>query len=140
MSSHAIFWNGPPWDRALVFPRAEQLFQAMRFPPEHPVLKDMLRIRNPMAAKMRAKALRSERVVTACSPQDVEHMRLVLLAKHRQHGEIRELLVQTRGLEIIEDCTNRPQGSFWGAVRQDDGCWVGENWLGKLWMELRDRS
>lgn len=141
MSPHPIFWMGGPWDRKLTFPRAEQLFQAMRFPAEHPILHDLLRITNPMAAKMRAKALRSEMLVDPCSTADLENMRQVLRAKHQQHGEIRALLEATLGMEVIEDCSRRPHGSglFWGA-RRLEGVWVGENWLGKLWMEIRDRS
>ena len=38
----------------------------------------------------------------------------------------------------MEDCSNRRRGSgmFWG-MAVVDGQWEGENWLGKLWMELR---
>jgi len=139
MSPHSIAWNTAPWDRNLVFPRAEQLFQALRFPPEHPILADMLRITNPMAAKMKVKTARDDMVIKPTSPEDVENMRRVLWAKYRQHGEIRELLKSTGNLTIAEDCTRRVHGAglFWGMACLPDGSWTGGNQLGKLWMEIR---
>ena len=55
-----------------------------------------------------------------------------LLALKRQ-------LLATGEARIIEDCSNRAHGSglFWGAALKD-GEWVGQNWLGELWMMLRD--
>lgn len=141
MSPHPIVWRGPPWDRELVFPRSEHLFQAMRFPSEHPVVEELLKISNPMQAKMRAKSFRADMVVPPCSSEDLANMNLVLWAKLRQHGDVRDLLRASVGFLLVEDCTRRAHGtgSFWGAVLQPDGSWVGENWLGRLWMEIRDQ-
>lgn len=57
-------------------------------------------------------------------------MRDVLRAKAEQHPEIKELLLATGDEKIVEDS---PYDFFWGTG--DNGS--GQNWLGRLWMELR---
>ncbi len=133
MSPHPINWEG------VLFPRAEQLFQALRFHRDHEVVSLLARTSNPMMAKMIARRYAKEVSVVPCSSQDVENMRLVLRSKLDQHEEIAELLRATGDLWIVEDCTKRQssRGLFWGAAIQGDGTWRGENTLGKLWMELR---
>lgn len=140
MSKHPVAWSGAPWNRELVFPRSEQLFQALRFPPDHPILDDMLSIENPMAAKMRVAGFRNEMVVRPTTALDVGNMRRVLEAKLDQHPEIQESLRRSGAQEIVEDCSSRTGGTglFWGAALRD-GIWVGDNQLGKLWMLIRDR-
>ena len=65
---------------------------------------------------------------------------MVLRLKVDQNPEVKRILLATKDEEIVEDCTNRNRGSakFWGAALVD-GEWQGENWLGKLLMELRTR-
>jgi predicted NAD-dependent protein-ADP-ribosyltransferase YbiA (DUF1768 family) len=72
-------------------------------------------------------------------------MRKVLRLKVAQHAValrpgIDELLASGDTC-IVEDCTRRRGGSglFWGAALVDPerGIWEGENWLGRLWMEVR---
>lgn len=91
-----------------------------------------------MGAKMKAKKNKDKMVVVPMSEADLDHMRLVLNLKVEQHPELRHLLIQTGDALIVEDCTRRQRGSglFWGAALID-GEWVGNNWLGRLWMELR---
>ncbi|MEB3059530.1 NADAR family protein, partial [Parvimonas sp. D9] len=57
-----------------------------------------------------------------------------------QHPNLGDLLLATGDEIIIEDCTSRQHGSglFWGAGKQPDGSWNGDNVLGKLWMTLRN--
>jgi len=57
-------------------------------------------------------------------------MRKALRAKIEQHEDIKKLLLSTYDEKIIEDS---PYDFFWGCG--DDGS--GQNWLGRLWMELR---
>lgn len=47
--------------------------------------------------------------------------------------------MENLGICIVEDCTKRQRGSglFWGAALID-GKWQSQNWLGQLWMELRE--
>ena len=119
------------------FKTTEALFQTLRF--NDPTVIDLIRQqKSPMAAKMVAKKHRSAMVVEPMSEMDLDNMRLVLRLKLQQHPPLREALLATGEQMIVEDCTKRPHGSglFWGAADRD-GQWVGDNWLGKLWMELR---
>ncbi len=117
---------------------AEALFQALRF--DDSSIKEAIReAKSPMTAKWRAKAHKEQMVVSERSERDVKNMRLVLRLKVAQHPELAQQLLDTGDEVIVEDATSHPGGSakFWGAVLKD-GVWVGENVLGKLWMELRE--
>ena len=58
-------------------------------------------------------------------------MRQVVRAKVDQHEYIKELLLSTGNEEIIE---NSPRDYFWGCGKSGTGL----NWLGKIWMEVRE--
>lgn len=142
MSPHTI--NGEVDGEVVVWPRSEHLFQALRM--SCPLLREEIRgVKNPMGAKMLSKKLRNENpekvAVKPLGERDLKNMRLVLRLKLEQHEDVRELLKLTGEREIVEDATRRQHGSglFWGAALQEDGSWKGKNWLGKLWMELRER-
>ncbi len=117
---------------------AEALFQASRFDDEQ-IRERIRREISPMGAKMVAKKYADKMVVLRQSPRDVVNMRIVLKLKLEQHHGIALALKETGAALLIEDCTARPHGSglFWGMARSEDG-WRGENWLGKLWMDLRE--
>lgn len=93
-----------------------------------------------MAAKLVAKKYRTATAVEPRSPADMANMRLCLNRKFCQH-DLRDDLQATGDEMIVEDCTRRPRGSglSWGAAWVN-GKWCGQNWLGKLWMELRAAS
>lgn len=116
---------------------SEHLFQALRFE-DATILATIRNQKSPMAAKMMAKKHKALMAVEPMSAADLENMRLCLRLKVDQHPELRGLLIQTRESLIVEDCTKRQPGSglFWGAALIDDQ-WKGQNWLGRLWMELR---
>ncbi len=80
----------------------------------------------------------SQMVIEPMTDEDLENMMLCLRLKIEQHPKLREMLIESGDAYIVEDCTNRQRGSglFWGAALIE-GHWVGENWLGELWMELR---
>jgi ribA/ribD-fused uncharacterized protein len=135
MSRHPIRYG-------VLWPRAEHLFQALRF--RSPALREEIRKHsNPMRAKMAAKKLRKENpedlLVVPLGEEDVMNMRIVLRLKVEQHKEVADLLLSTSRRFIVEDCTRRQRGSglFWGAALNEHGQWEGKNMLGKLWMELR---
>jgi ribA/ribD-fused uncharacterized protein len=117
---------------------SEALFQALRF--EDDTIREEIRSqKSPMTAKMVAKKHRSSQVVEPMSEKDLDNMRLCLKLKVEQHPQVKENLLKTNDAQIIEDVTNRGRrGSnlFWGAFN-NNGEWEGENWLGRLWMELR---
>lgn len=135
MSQHRVEHDG------LVWPTTEALFQALRFESGSPIRDAIRRERNPMKAKFAARANLASMVIAPMSERDLDNMRLVLHLKLEAHADVRARLAATNGMRIIEDCTNRQRGSglFWGAALRE-GQWVGENWLGVLWMELRDRE
>lgn len=58
-------------------------------------------------------------------------MRQILRAKADQHEYVRRKLLATGDRELIEDSW---RDDFWGWGPNRDG----QNWLGRLWMEIRD--
>lgn len=120
----------------------EALFQALRFV-GHPDIQEAIRAeKSPMSAKMLAKTYNHVLVQDGyqmMGAQDIENMKLCLRLKLEQHPELQQMLLDTQDIHIIEDCTSRPHGSglFWGAALQN-GAWVGENILGKMWMAARN--
>lgn len=117
---------------------AEAFFQALRF--NDPVIRAEIKAqKSPMAAKMVAKKHADKMIVVPRSPKDLEQMDTVLGIKLQVHPGLEIALERTGDATIIEDCTNRPNesGLFWGAALRDNGVWVGDNRLGKLWMQWR---
>ena len=104
-------------------------------------LQDEIRAeKSPMVTKWISTKHRREMVVEPASEQDLNNMRMCLRLKIEQHPELVDELLGTGEEEIVEDCTKRQRGHAldWGAAQQEDGTWEGQNWLGELWMELRD--
>jgi len=131
MSPHRVKYEEKWWETT------EALFQALRF--EDEVIREEIRkAKSPMTAKMKAKAhkVRAMRRIEPMSPVDLENMRLVLRLKLKYHPKLRQQLLATGDAVIVEDCSAR-SASPWGCQKQG-GEWVGENILGRLWMELRD--
>lgn len=138
MSAHSVRIDGVLWRTA------EHAFQAGRFPLGHKLRKGLQEIKSPMEAKMVVKPFLGEAMIELRSEEDLDLMRRITWCKMRQN-DLDEDLIATGGYVIIEDITKRNRGSgpFWGAALID-GEWVGENWLGRIWMEhrakLRDQS
>lgn len=133
MAPFPIRWGGVVWLTS------EALFQARRFADGDPVREKIRGEVSPMSAKMVAKANRATMVVEPQSEADLALMADVLRLKVAAHPLLVVQILNTGNDEIVEDCTARPNGSglFWGAARQSDGTWRGENHLGRLWMALR---
>jgi ribA/ribD-fused uncharacterized protein len=128
MSPHPIHHLGKTWRTA------EALFQALRFTDDK--IREAIRGEtSPMAAKFVAKRHKDKMVVAAGSPQDLANMRMVLGLKIEQHPDLARALLATGDALLVEDCTKR-RASIWGAQCIEEN-WVGDNLLGKLWMELR---
>lgn len=134
MSPHPVRYQN------IYYKTAETLFQCLRFT-DNDVRYEIMGAESPLKAKMIAKLNSDSMVVKPMTPADIENMRRCLTAKLQQYPELVTKLVATGEEEIIEDVTKRPQGNalFWGAAQQTDNSWKGENWLGKLWMELRSQ-
>ena len=132
MSAYPVVWKG---DR---YRTTEALFQAMRFRSKS--IRKLIRDKaSPMRAKFTAKGYRTQMVVVPCSDNDVMNMWRCLCTKMEQHPKLARRLLATGKRRIIEDSTNHKSASatFWGAKRID-GKWVGENWMGFLWEQMRE--
>lgn len=134
MSPHGVYWAG------VTFHTAEALFQRLRFPLLWQRSGELTSEKNPMKAKMIAKKYASEMYIEPCSDQDVKNMIYVVEAKFTQNNFIPQLL-HTGNSRIIEDVTNRPKGNalFWGARRLSAFEWEGQNMLGQIIMDLREK-
>lgn len=141
MSPHPVEYEGQKWWHC------EALFQALRYASDDAEARDEIRRwKSPMRAKMVAKRFRDRYVVAPLRDADVANMRLCLRLKVSQHCELRRKLIASGERLIVEDCSSRGRrvnNLFWGAVRVPDASspmaysWEGQNWLGRLWMELR---
>jgi ribA/ribD-fused uncharacterized protein len=118
---------------------SEALFQVLRFDGFPEVQEKLKAQKSPMGVKMIAKKHR-RKLERPDSELDLEIMRLCLQLKAEQHDDVKKVLLATSDKMIVEDCTARPRGDafYWG-MANINGQWVGENWLGKLWMELREK-
>lgn len=118
---------------------SEALFQALRF--SDPELQALIRAeKSPMDAKKVAKSMVPKMTVELLGPKDISNMKFCLRLKLQQHPQLVTELKETGDAIIFEDVTSRGDvGSnlFWGAM-VIGGELVGENTLGKLWMELRE--
>ncbi|MCV3243029.1 NADAR family protein [Mesorhizobium sp. ZC-5] len=115
---------------------AEALYQACRFPHLPDVQNKIIREISPMTAKMRSKPYRKY------SRSDWEHVRVPVMkwclrVKLAQNWEnFGQLLLATDNLPIVEDSR---KDEYWGAKAADDGALHGNNVLGRLLMELREK-
>jgi predicted NAD-dependent protein-ADP-ribosyltransferase YbiA (DUF1768 family) len=88
---------------------------------------------------MIAKGRREHTTIKQYSPEDLDLMRRTIRLKLENHPNLqKQLLSLPKEGIIIEDASARKGTSagFWG-MRLDGNIWTGENWLGRLWMELR---
>ena len=132
MSPFPLEFGGKQWRTS------EALFQALRFKDQ--AIQELIREeKSPMGAKFVMKANKEHITTEPHSKKDVMNMKMCLKLKLQQHPSLIEELINTGDKIIIEDVTARGDKGgnlFWGAMLVD-GEWVGENTLGKLWMELR---
>lgn len=118
---------------------SEALYQACRYPHQPEWQREIREAPHAMRAKMAAK--RDGR--RAQSRQDwdsvrVEIMRWCLQLKLDQHfGEFYNLLRNSGDRAIVEKSR---RDRVWGAVLEKDGVLRGENRLGRLLMEIRDKT
>ena len=66
----------------------------------------------------------------------VDEMGMIVYFKYTQNDDIRLKLVQTGDAILIEG--NWWRDDFWGMVKDGQGNWVGENYLGRLTMSVRN--
>jgi ribA/ribD-fused uncharacterized protein len=117
----------------------EAPYQSCRYPHEPKWQQEIKDAPHAMRAKMAGK--KEGRRANTRPDWDavrVDVMRWCLRIKLDQHfGPVFSLLRKTGHHAIVEESR---RDRFWGAVLEKDGVLRGENWLGRLWMELRDET
>lgn len=123
-SRYPVLMNGKTW------PTSEHYFQAQKF--EDKAYQE--KIRKSLSPMKAAELGRSRRlkIKRNWDRQKENVMFEVVLAKFKQHEELKELLISTEGAELIEHTEN---DHYWG----DGGNGEGKNKLGKILMKVRDK-
>jgi ribA/ribD-fused uncharacterized protein len=115
----------------------EALYQACRFPDLPHAQREIIGQHSPMTAKMKSKPYRSS---TRDDWDEVRFkiMRWCLRVKLAQHyEEFGRILRATKDRNIVEQSR---KDDYWGAKLQpDEETLIGQNVLGRLLMELRER-
>lgn len=123
-SRHGVVMDEEYW------PTVEHYFQAQKFL-ETEYRQRIRAARTPKEAKnlgmTRKIALRSD-----WEAVKVDVMRRAVLAKFNKHADVAKKLLETGGQPIVE---NAPGDYFWGCGKLGNG----ENWLGEILMETRER-
>ena len=136
MSAHPVHYDGKD------FRTTEALFQYLRFQGFPEVQEQIRAATSPMQAKMIAKGNKNQLqgVTELLGQDDLDRMKVCLLLKIKTHDDLWRALRATQNKVLIEDVSKRKggTGAFWGcAWNEEDKCWEGQNWLGKVWMEVR---
>lgn len=116
---------------------SEALYQCCRFPHLPHVQREIIEQTSPMTAKMKSKPHR-EHTRSDWDQVRAKVMRWCLRVKLAQNYEtFGRLLLSTGELPIVE---RSRKDAYWGAkLSADEACLVGENVLGRLLMELREK-
>lgn len=122
-SAFSIKWKG------LRFDTSEHAYHWEKFP-DHPALRNA--VRDAGSAHESLKIATANKMFRRPDWDDVklDIMREILSAKAQQHEYVRRKLLATGDRELVE---NSWRDDFWGWGPNRDG----QNWLGKLWMEVR---
>jgi ribA/ribD-fused uncharacterized protein len=126
------------YKRAIIFegieyPTAEHAYQAGKARKAE-VREWILNAPSPSLVAMAAHGLYTWDIVPNWSKIKFDRMRNVLKAKYTQHEDLRELLLSTGNMRLVEACrTNNIVNRTWGEVNGK-----GLNMLGVLLMELRE--
>lgn len=123
-SKHPVHLEGTIW------PTSEHYYQSSKFNDKE-IREVIRRSSSPMAAKLVAKEYSDRQVIDWPKKKDAVMYR-VLDAKFSQHPELGALLKSTGKKRLVERPT---KDDYWG--EDDQG--AGQNMLGKLLMQLRDR-
>jgi ribA/ribD-fused uncharacterized protein len=117
---------------------SEALYQAMRFPHRPDWQQEVLDAPHAMQAKMKSKKEGRRKTGSRLDWEEVQEevMRWVLRVKLACHPRRFGGLLRCTGSRPIVERSRRDR--FWGAVPGEDGVLRGENWLGRLLMELRE--
>ncbi|MBN3875356.1 MULTISPECIES: NADAR family protein [unclassified Nostoc] len=122
-SSHGFELDGLYWSTS------EHYFQAQKFVGT-PHVEQIRLVKTPKdAARMGRERTRALRQDWEQVKDDI--MRQAVLCKFQTHTDIRDILLSTNNVEIVE---NSPIDFYWGCGADGSG----KNMLGKILMEVRD--
>jgi hypothetical protein len=136
MSRHAL--RVPSVPGGVLYQTAEHYFQCERFK-DLAIRQAILSKNSPMSCKMIARRHRAHMTIAPRSLADLALMRQTIRLKLKNHANLKdELLALPEDGIIIEDASARRGecAGYWG-MRLQGNIWTGQNWLGRLWMELR---
>lgn len=123
-ASFQVRYGGRDWQTS------EHAYQAAHFTETSPdLVEEIFDARSAHAAYKIAKA-NASLAPADWDEQKVDIMYAICRAKLAQHEYVRNKLLQTKDLPIVEDS---PKDDFWGWGPNQDG----RNELGKIWMRLR---
>lgn len=137
MSRHPL--RVPRSTGGTLYPTAEHYFQCERFK-DLAIRQAILSKNSPMSCKMIAKRHGVHMTIPPRSLADLALMRRTIRLKLENHPTLQtQLLALPEDGIIIENASARrsKSASYWGMRLDQHGIWTGENWLGRLWMELR---
>lgn len=123
-SAFMVYWHDILWATA------EHAYQAAKFMHKPAIMEEIRKARSPHDAKKIARKYQ-EFIRSDWKDVNLKIMEEILRAKLDQHPYVKKRLLESAGLELIEDS---PHDSFWGRGPN----WKGENRLGKMWMKIRD--
>jgi predicted NAD-dependent protein-ADP-ribosyltransferase YbiA (DUF1768 family) len=132
MSNYSVEYNG------YVYKNAEQLFQCLRFD-DTDIIEQLKNEKSPMGAKLLSISNSSKMIIEPGSEIDIENMRLIIGIKVNSYDWMRDELIKTGDEFIYEDVSNRKGGRnlLWGGYFDSNNEFIGQNILGKIWMEIR---
>ena len=115
---------------------SEALYQTLKFP-NQPQIQEMIRYEpSPLFAKKKTSPYK-HLIRKDWDDVKVDLMMWCLKVKLEQHpDDFGDLLRSTGSRPIVEKSR---KDRFWGSVTREDGMLVGQNFLGKLLMELREQ-
>jgi ribA/ribD-fused uncharacterized protein len=112
----------------------EALYQAARFPDYPEIQMEIIRGHSGMSSKMTSKKYRKTHTRADWDEVAVDIMMYCLQLKlYQNYMPIRNILIETGNKDIVE---KSHKDQMWGAVEKD-GLLIGNNILGKLWMNIR---
>ncbi len=116
------------WKRKL-YPTSEHAYHTEKFEDEG--LKEQIRSARSAHDAIKLAHTNTDKYRSDWDDIKLNIMKEILRAKTNQHPYVQKKLLESCGKELIEDSW---RDSFWGWGPNKDG----KNWLGKLWMEIRD--
>jgi ribA/ribD-fused uncharacterized protein len=122
-----------------IYKSSEHLYQALKSKNKlwHSIIRNIERPEETKnLSRKKIKTLLANNKTTFLLREDwdfvkIDIMRMILFLKFSQNAELKEKLIQINGQIEERNCWN---DRFWGTVNG-----IGENWLGKILMEIREK-